>query len=78
MQRTLAVLLQIAHAESGAPLAESAPVALGALASEICALYEPAAREKGFALTLQRRRRERERQSAAADAAARRICSRMG
>jgi signal transduction histidine kinase len=51
VQRTLAVLLQIAHAESGAPLAESAPVALGALASEICALFEPAARDQGLTLT---------------------------
>lgn len=53
LQRTLAVLLQIAHAESGVPLAESAPVDLGALASEICALYEPVAREQGLALTCQ-------------------------
>jgi signal transduction histidine kinase len=51
LQRTLAVLLQIAQAESGAPLAESAPVALGDLASEICALYEPAARDQGLMLT---------------------------
>jgi signal transduction histidine kinase len=50
LQRTLAVLLQIAHAESGAPLAESAPVALGDLVSEICALYEPAARDQGLTL----------------------------
>ncbi len=51
LQRTLAVLLQIAHAESGAPLAESAPVALGDLVAEICALYEPAARDQGLTLT---------------------------
>jgi len=51
VQRTLAILLQIAHAESGAPLADSAPVALGALTSEICSLYEPAAHEKGFQLS---------------------------
>jgi signal transduction histidine kinase len=51
LQRTLAVLLQIAHAESGAPLAESAPVPLGDLVSEICALYEPAARDQGLTLT---------------------------
>lgn len=50
IQRTLAVLLQIAHAESGEPLADSTPVELGALASEICALYEPAMHEKGFRL----------------------------
>jgi signal transduction histidine kinase len=50
LQRTLAVLLQIAHAESGAPLAESAPVELGELAAEICALYEPAARDQGLTL----------------------------
>jgi signal transduction histidine kinase len=53
LQRTLAVLLQIAHAESGAPLAESAPVALGDLVSEICALYEPAARDQGLSLSCQ-------------------------
>ena len=51
IQRTLAVLLQIAHAESGAALADTAPVALGELASEICALYEPAARDQGLTLT---------------------------
>jgi signal transduction histidine kinase len=51
VQRTLAVLLQIAHAESGAPLAESAPVKLGALASEICSLFEPVARDQGLTLT---------------------------
>jgi signal transduction histidine kinase len=51
LQRTLAVLLQIAQAQSGTPLAESEPVALGALASEICALYEPAARDQGLALS---------------------------
>ena len=53
LQRTLAVLLQIAHAESGAPLAESGPIALGDLVSEICALYEPAARDQGLTLTCQ-------------------------
>jgi signal transduction histidine kinase len=50
VQRTLAVLLQIAHAESGAPLADIAPVAFGTLTAEMCALYEPAAHEKGFTL----------------------------
>jgi signal transduction histidine kinase len=53
IQRTLAVLLQIAHAESGVPLAESAPVAFGELVSELCSLYEPVARDQGFALTWQ-------------------------
>ncbi len=53
LQRTLAVLLQIAQAESGTPLTESAPVALGDLASEICALCEPAARDQGLTLTCQ-------------------------
>ena len=51
LQRTLAILLQIAHAESGAPLAESGPVNLGELTSEICELYEPAARDKGLTLS---------------------------
>ncbi|MEP7242992.1 MAG: HAMP domain-containing sensor histidine kinase [Gammaproteobacteria bacterium] len=51
VQRTLAVLLQIAHAESGAPLAEGAPVELGQLASEICELYEPAVHEQGLTLS---------------------------
>lgn len=50
VQRTLAVLLQIAHAESGAPLADSAPVALGELATEICALYEPVAQSQGLTI----------------------------
>jgi signal transduction histidine kinase len=53
LQRTLAVLLQIAHAESGAPLAESTPIALGDLVAEICALYEPAARDQGLTLNCQ-------------------------
>jgi signal transduction histidine kinase len=51
VQRTLAVLLQIAHAESGAALADSAPVLLGELATEICALYEPAAHDQGLTIT---------------------------
>jgi signal transduction histidine kinase len=51
VQRTLAVLLQIAHAESGAPLADSAPVALGELTSEICELYAPAAHDQGLTVS---------------------------
>jgi signal transduction histidine kinase len=51
LQRTLAVLLQIAHAESSAPLANSESVALDELVAEICSLYEPAARDQGFTLS---------------------------
>lgn len=51
VQRTLAVLLQIAHAESGAPLADSAPVALGEVTQEICSLYEPVALDRGFTMS---------------------------
>jgi len=50
VQRTLAILLQIAQAESGAALAESARFDLGELAQEITELYEPAARARGLRL----------------------------
>ena len=46
LQRTLTTLLQIAQAESRAPLADNARVNLGALAHEIASLYEPAARDR--------------------------------
>jgi signal transduction histidine kinase len=51
LQRTLATLLQIALAESGAPLASPAPVNLGELADELVELFEPVARERGLRLT---------------------------
>ena len=51
LQRTLATLLQIALAESGAPLASPAPVDLGELAEELVELFEPVARGKGLTLT---------------------------
>jgi signal transduction histidine kinase len=51
LQRTLATLLQIALAESGAPLASPAPVDLGELAEELVELFEPVARERGLTLT---------------------------
>jgi signal transduction histidine kinase len=50
VQRTLAILLQIALAESGAPLASAAAVDVGELASELAELFEPAVREKGLTL----------------------------
>jgi signal transduction histidine kinase len=50
LQRTLTTLLQIAQAESRAPLSDSVRVNLGDLAQEIAALYEPAARDQGLAL----------------------------
>jgi signal transduction histidine kinase len=50
VQRTLAILLQIAQAESGAAFAESARLDLGELAHEITELYEPAARAQGLHL----------------------------
>ena len=50
VQRTLAILLQIAQAESGAALAESARLDLGELVEEIAGLYEPAARAQGLSL----------------------------
>ncbi len=51
LQRTLATLLQIALAESGAPLASVAPVDLSELAGELLELFEPVAREQGLTLT---------------------------
>jgi len=43
LQRTLATLLQIALAESGAPLASAASVDVGELAAELVELFEPVA-----------------------------------
>ncbi|HEX5208065.1 MAG TPA: HAMP domain-containing sensor histidine kinase [Steroidobacteraceae bacterium] len=51
LQRTLATLLQIALAESGAPLASPGPVDIGELADELTELFEPVARESGLTLT---------------------------
>jgi len=51
LQRTLATLLQIALAESGAPLASVVSVDLSELAGELVELYEPVAREEGRTLT---------------------------
>lgn len=51
LQRTLATLLQIALAESGAPLAAVVPVDLSELAGELVELFEPVAREQGQALS---------------------------
>jgi signal transduction histidine kinase len=50
LQRTLATLLQIALAESGAPLASPAAVDLGELAGELVELYEPVAGSHGVQL----------------------------
>lgn len=50
VQRTLATLLQIALAESGAPLAAPAPVDVGELAGELLELFEPVARDRGLTL----------------------------
>ncbi len=50
LQRTLATLLQIALAESGAPLAASAAVDVGELASELVELFEPVAGAQGVRL----------------------------
>ena len=55
LQRTLATLLQIALAESGAPLASPAPVDVGELAEELGELFEPVARERGLTLAARRR-----------------------
>src|SRR5207302_10128249 len=48
LQRTLATLLQIALAESGAPLASPASVDVSELACELVELFEPVAREIGL------------------------------
>jgi signal transduction histidine kinase len=50
LQRTLATLLQIALAESGAPLASPAAVDLGELATELVELFEPVAGAQGVRL----------------------------
>jgi len=50
LQRTLATLLQIALAESGAPLAAPAAVDLADLAGELAELFEPAAQARGLEL----------------------------
>ncbi len=50
LQRTLATLLQIALAESGAPLASPASVDVGELAAELVELYEPVAGSHGVRL----------------------------
>lgn len=53
VQRTLSTLLQIAQAESSISVANSAAIDLGALASDMADLYEPAARDRHLALTVQ-------------------------
>lgn len=50
LQRTLTTLLQIALAESGAPLASPAAVDVGELATELAELFEPAVRDRGLTL----------------------------
>jgi signal transduction histidine kinase len=50
LQRTLTVLLQIALAESGAPLASAAAVDVGELVSELAELFEPVARDRQLTL----------------------------
>jgi signal transduction histidine kinase len=50
LQRTLATLLQIALAESGAPLASPSAVDVGALAVELVELFEPVAAAQGVTL----------------------------
>jgi signal transduction histidine kinase len=50
LQRTLAILLQIALAESGAPLASPAAVDVGELVSEMAELFEPVVRDGGLIL----------------------------
>jgi signal transduction histidine kinase len=51
LQRTLATLLQIAMAESGAPLASPAAVDLGELANGLVELFDPVARDAGLTLS---------------------------
>jgi signal transduction histidine kinase len=50
LQRTLATLLQIALAESGAPLAAAATVDLAELTAELVELFEPVAAQHDLAL----------------------------
>ena len=50
LQRTLQTLLQIALAESGAPLASAAAVDVGELTSELAELFEPVVRDSGLTL----------------------------
>ena len=57
LQHTLATLLQIALAESGAPLASVAAVNLSDLVGELTELFEPVARERGQTLAATRRER---------------------
>lgn len=52
VQRTLSTLLQIAQAESAISVANSAPVDLAELTSDMADLYEPAARTKQLDLTV--------------------------
>ena len=51
LQRTLAILLQIAMAESGAPLAAPMAIDVGELSDELVELFEPVAREQGLTLS---------------------------
>jgi signal transduction histidine kinase len=53
VQRTLATLLQIAHAETGMAAANRASVDLADLITDIGELYEPAARDKSLTLQVQ-------------------------
>ena len=50
VQRTLTTLLQIAQAESGLSMANSAPIDMPELVHDMAELYEPAARERQLAL----------------------------
>jgi signal transduction histidine kinase len=51
LQRTLAILLQIALAESGAPLAAPMAIDVGELSDELVELFEPVARAQGITLS---------------------------